>query len=98
AGARDACPTRRSSDLFKLLQRRVAQGTQGGCRLAQGHFAARLQFAETLLLIQGQLALRDQCQNAPDFLGLLTIPGSLGGMQTQRSEEHTSELQSRENL
>src|SRR5690554_8092181 len=43
---------------FKLLQRRVAQGTQGCCRLAQGHFAARLQFAEALLLIQGQLALR----------------------------------------
>src|SRR5690606_41840027 len=79
-------------------------------RLSQGQLAARLEFAEALLLIQWQLALRNLRQNAAHLLRLLPLPCGLGRMQPQqmgfgagpafglRSEEHTSELQSRENL
>src|SRR5690606_41770712 len=87
-------PTRRSSDLDRDV---VARGDETGWRQRlQGHLDANdliLNFQPVIDLASGQVVCHEVLVRLPDGAGGLIAPGAF-----MRSEEHTSELQSRENL
>src|SRR5690606_40945428 len=87
-------PTRRSSDL-KLCCLRLAAPIVGG---AVAHFGAAAAHGIEDLERGNQLARGVDTHLEAIPAHLLDIPGQGVCTSTERSEEHTSELQSRENL
>src|SRR5690606_42022666 len=88
-----SCPTRRSSDL-------LAAGFDGRWRSVVGtapqhelFLAELLQRLLLVLALQGTVVTLVEPPVAPDV-----DPMAVGDVEGDRSEEHTSELQSRENL
>src|SRR5690606_42009697 len=88
-------PTRRSSDLIAMVFQSYA---------LYPHMTVRENLAFGLKL-RGQPAavIEERVRNAAQLLGLSDMLDKLpkamsGGQRQRRSEEHTSELQSRENL
>src|SRR5690606_41226059 len=79
-------PTRRSSDLF--MANAVLNGMIVGVALLGIAYAFR-----QVLLLRGEIAYLERLKQ--ESSGGLVFPGGAGDL---RSEEHTSELQSREKL
>src|SRR5690606_40890307 len=81
-------PTRRSSDLLlvgdldHVLLRRIGAGPDVGDVFGEGRHALALQ----LVVVLGEVSI------------LLRVTRIVPAIAAERSEEHTSELQSRENL
>src|SRR5690606_42085771 len=91
-GSRALCsfPTRRSSDLGQSVP-----GVPGGGAVSEEQIRQEIRLAE-LEMKQAQ----KQLETLRKRLDRLTVRSNLSGtvVQVNRSEEHTSELQSRENL
>src|SRR5690606_41371459 len=91
ACGRTSCPTRRSSDLR-------ASGTRKSARVSRALLEQNsgMACAPSLSAASGGAALHDGIITLHPLCGAHLV--SQGRVQTPRSEEHTSELQSRENL
>src|SRR5690606_39356084 len=85
-----SCPTRRSSDLGGQPGRRPVVATDR----PQGKRAMSM---NSVTILSHLRALFDE-DNAPSSLQLSAISKDTHMIFSERSEEHTSELQSRENL
>src|SRR5690606_41115965 len=91
-------PTRRSSDLFRYLQHAPPQQHFVGDRAGDGELHARS------AILVGRFG-RDALGQPRDLVNVQAVScerlgntRQLGGGNSSRSEEHTSELQSREYL
>src|SRR5690606_41595600 len=91
-------PTRRSSDLSDRSTGRCDHGG-GGCGASAGAVAEACRMSSAALGISRESFARDRARAVIVLLALLGAAAALLlGSTAFRSEEHTSELQSRENL
>src|SRR5204862_3823073 len=91
-------PTRRSSDLFLLAGDDLAARLAASCLLAPDQKLARLDVVQLAAAPPHESALAGALQVSRRFLGLITRGREAAPEFDQRSEEHTSELQSRRDL
>src|SRR5690606_41008825 len=87
-----AFPARRSSDLLERFENVLRRLTEAGLRPPLVHAANS---PATLALPQGHY---NMVRNGLAVYGLYPSPSTRRAAEAARSEEHTSELQSRENL
>src|SRR5207302_5430534 len=88
-------PTRRSSDLFVLMLKSCGDKTTMGKPIREINSPVQPKVERTKL-VGDTVSLDEEPDTSKYYYGLYTVP--VVKKEKKRSEEHTSELQSRENL